>query len=47
MIVYFDIMVKFMLMDCEVDLVEEGIDIEICVGDDINELYIVWQLVIN
>lgn len=47
MIAYPDITVKLTLTDREVDLVEEGIDIEIRVGDDINELYIARQLATN
>ncbi|EDH9827069.1 LysR family transcriptional regulator [Salmonella enterica subsp. enterica serovar Limete] len=47
MIAYPDITVKLTLTDREVDLVEEGVDIEIRVGDDINELYIARQLATN
>lgn len=39
--------VKLMLSDREVNLVDEGIDIEIHVGDEIKDLYIARQLAAN
>lgn len=44
---YPDINLKLMLSDKPVNLVEEGVDIEIHVGDDINELYIARKLADN
>ncbi|WP_158781915.1 LysR substrate-binding domain-containing protein [Pantoea sp. BAV 3049] len=39
--------VKLVLSDREVDLIDEGVDIEILVGDDIKDLYIARRLAAN
>ncbi|RWR00596.1 LysR family transcriptional regulator [[Pantoea] beijingensis] len=44
---YPELQIKLMLSDQEVDLVEEGIDIEIRIGDDIKDLYIAKLLFEN
>ncbi len=47
MALYPGINVKLMLSDKNVDLIEEGVDIEIHVGNEINDLYIARQLATN
>ncbi|QKJ88085.1 LysR family transcriptional regulator [Paramixta manurensis] len=42
-----DVNVKLLLSDKEVDLVEEGVDIEIHIGNDVKDLYIARQLMKN